>query len=70
MDVSKDDINLRRLAQKHRDCEERLAAIASRRFPTDEERYEEATLKKTKLRIKDEMASILRQRSDLAGRHG
>ena len=70
MDVSKDDNNLRRLAQKHRDCEDRLAALAARRFPTEQERYEEATLKKLKLKIKDEMETIHRQRAEPAGRHG
>jgi len=70
MDVTKDELNLRRLAQKHRDCEDRLATLASRRFPTEQEQYEEATLKKLKLRIKDEIESIHRQRAEPAGRHG
>jgi uncharacterized protein YdcH (DUF465 family) len=70
MDTTKDDSNLRRLAQKHRECEDRLAALATRRFPTDQERYEETTLKKLKLKIKDEMESILRHRSEPAGPNG
>jgi uncharacterized protein YdcH (DUF465 family) len=70
MDVSKDQNNLRRLTQKHRDCEDRLAALAARRFPTEQEQYEEATLKKLKLKIKDEIESIHRQRIEPAGRPG
>ena len=67
---AKDEANLQRLAQKHHDCEERLAALAARRFPTEEERYEEATLKKMKLKIKDEIEAIQRHRGDAAGHHG
>lgn len=70
MDASKDDQNLRRLALKHRECEERLAALAAHRFPTEQEQYEEATLKKLKLKIKDEMESIHRHRAEPGGHHG
>jgi len=66
----KDQANLHRLAQKHEECEERLAELAARRFPTEEEQYEEATLKKLKLRIKDEMESIHRHAVPPAGPHG
>ena len=70
MNRSKDEINLHRLAQKHRELDERLAVLAGRRFPTTAEQQEEATLKKLKLKVKDEMESILVQRPELAGRHG
>jgi uncharacterized protein YdcH (DUF465 family) len=70
MDVSKEEINLRRLAQKHRDCEDRLSTLAARRFPTEQEQLEESTLKKLKLKIKDQMEAIYRQRAEPAGRHG
>jgi uncharacterized protein YdcH (DUF465 family) len=66
----KDQANLHRLSQKHEECEERLAELAARRFPTEEEQYEEATLKKLKLKIKDEMESIQRHAVPPAGRHG
>ena len=66
----KDQATLPRLAQKQEECEERLAELAARRFPTEEEQYEEATLKKLKLRIKDEMESIHRHAVPPAGRHG
>ena len=61
MDASKDENNLNRLVRKHRDCEDRLAELAARRFPTEQERVEESTLKKLKLKIKDEIESIHRR---------
>jgi len=70
MNPSKDQINLRRLSQKHRELDERLAVLAGTRFPTELEQFEEATLKKLKLKVKDEMESIMAHRPDLAGRHG
>ena len=70
MNPSKDEANLRRLALKHRELEERLAVLANRRFLTEPEQLEETTLKKMKLKIKDEMESILLQRPELADRHG
>ena len=70
MNQGKDDFNLRRLSVKHRDLDERLAVLAGRRFPTASEQLEEATLKKLKLRVKDEIESILAARPERAGRHG
>jgi len=70
MNTSKDELNLRRLTQKHRELDERLTVLAGTRFPTEPEQFEEATLKKLKLKVKDEMESILAHRPDLAGRHG
>ena len=70
MNTNKDEINLRRLYQKHRELDERLGLLAGTRFPTEPEQFEEATLKKLKLKLKDEIESILSERPDLAGRHG
>ena len=70
MDHGKDEANLRRLAQKHREYHERLVVLAGRRFPTALERLEEATLKKRKLKVKDEIESILSRRPELAGHEG
>ena len=70
MNQSKDEVNLRRLALKHRELDERLAVLAGRRFPTEPERFEEATLKKLKLKVKDEIESILAGRLERAGHHG
>ena len=70
MNQSKDEVNLRRLSLKHRELDVRLAALAGRRFPTEPEQFEEATLKKQKLKIKDEIEAILATRPELAGRQG
>jgi uncharacterized protein YdcH (DUF465 family) len=70
MSSNKDEVNLRRLSLKHRELDERLSVLAGRRFPTEPERLEESTLKKLKLKVKDEIESILAQRPELSGRHG
>ena len=70
MNPSKDELNLRRLSQKHREMDERLAELAGLRFPTEPERLEEATLKKLKLKLKDEIESIRAGRPEHTGRNG
>ena len=70
MSRNKDHVNLSRLSHKHRELEERLAVLAGRRFLTETEQFEEATLKKLKLKVKDEIESLLASRPDGAGRHG
>ena len=70
MSASKDALNLERLARKHREMEERLTVLAQLRFPNESEQLEEATLKKQKLKVKDEMEMILSVRPELAGRIG
>jgi uncharacterized protein YdcH (DUF465 family) len=54
------DPQFRRLARKHEEYEQRLERIRANRFPTEEEKTEEATLKKLKLAVKDQMEQILR----------
>ena len=70
MSANKYEANLRRLSLKHRELDERLAILAALRFPTELERLEESTLKKQKLKVKDEIESILAQRPELADRRG
>jgi len=70
MNPSKDELNLQRLMQKHHELDQRLEVLTGRRFPTHAEQLEEATLKKQKLKLKDEMEAILAGRPELSGRHG
>jgi len=70
MNPSKDEVNLRRLSQKHRELDERLTQLAGRRFPSEPEQLEESNLKKQKLKVKDEIESILAARPELAERQG
>ena len=69
MNAHKTEDNLRRLSRKHRELDERLTELASRRFPSEPEQLEEAMLKKQKLKVKDEIESILAARPELSGRH-
>ena len=50
----------RRLSEKHRKCEERLAELRGRLLLTEQEKIEEVNLKKQKLLLKDRMESIAR----------
>jgi len=53
------DQRFRELAKEHRRFEDRLTQLASLAFPSEEELYEEKSLKKQKLFIKDQMELIL-----------
>ncbi|MBI3652352.1 MAG: DUF465 domain-containing protein [Acidobacteria bacterium] len=59
------------LAQEHHQYEERLSELAELHYPSDEEQMEEATLKKKKLFLKDQMEAMMRQykeQGQVAGR--
>jgi uncharacterized protein YdcH (DUF465 family) len=49
------------LAREHGRYEARLTELSSLHYPSDEEQMEEATLKKKKLAIKDQMYSLMLQ---------
>jgi uncharacterized protein YdcH (DUF465 family) len=51
----------RELAHEHGRYEARLSELSSLSYPSDEEQMEEATLKKKKLAIKDQMYSLMLQ---------
>lgn len=51
--ASNDDF--RRLVQEHQQYSQRIDALTSKRYLSEEEQFEEIRLKKLKLRLKDEM---------------
>lgn len=51
----------RRLAQEHNQYSQRLESLIDKRYLTEDEKLEEVRLKKLKLRIKDQMESIVQQ---------
>jgi uncharacterized protein YdcH (DUF465 family) len=51
-----------RLAKKHQELEERLTFLSGKIFLSDQEKFEEVTLKKKKLALKDKMATMIRRR--------
>ena len=64
------DAQFAELAHTHGEYERRLSELAELHYPSVEEQMEEATLKKKKLFLKDQMESILRrykQQEQVAG---
>jgi uncharacterized protein YdcH (DUF465 family) len=58
------------LASQHKEYERRLSELAALHYPSAEEQFEEATLKKKKLYLKDEMETIMRSyREEQAAGH-
>ncbi len=51
----------RRLAERHRRCESRLQELQGRHHLSEEEQVEEVRIKKEKLLLKDQMATIERR---------
>ena len=51
----------RELAFKHHTLDDRLHALETKNYLSDDEQIEEVSLKKQKLHIKDRMESMLRQ---------
>ena len=53
---------LKHLAAQHHDLDDRLNQLASKHYLSEPEHFEEITLKKQKLHLKDQMEDILRRR--------
>jgi uncharacterized protein len=51
----------RKLAVEHTQYAQRLESLTEKRYLTEDEKLEEVRLKKLKLRLKDQMASIERE---------
>ncbi len=60
--------DFRCLAEQHSEYESRLEELISKQLPSEQERLEEIEIKKHKLHLKDQMASMIRgyQRDKLA----
>jgi uncharacterized protein YdcH (DUF465 family) len=54
------DENLRRLVTEHQSLDERILHLSSLAFLTDEQQYEESSLKKRKLVLKDRIEALVR----------
>jgi uncharacterized protein YdcH (DUF465 family) len=58
-ELLKTDPMFRELVHQHQSFEERLSELAHLTYPNDDEQFEETTLKKKKLLIKDEIYAIM-----------
>ena len=58
--LSDQDPEFRQWAEEHHRCEDRLHELTAKTEITSEEEFEEKTLKKRKLHLKDQMADRIR----------
>jgi uncharacterized protein YdcH (DUF465 family) len=58
--LASEDAEFRSWIEEHHQCEARLSQLTSRSDITPEEEFEEKTLKKRKLHLKDQMAERIR----------
>ncbi len=61
------DLEFRRLAEEHSRCESQLEQLLKSVYVSSEDLLREATLKKLKLRLKDQMESIVARYRQIAG---
>lgn len=60
------DQEFRELHAQHHELEQRLQQLASKPYLSEQEQFEEVTIKKRKLHLKDRMEEILRRRRESA----
>ena len=58
--LASEDPEFQQWSDEHRRCESRLGELTSKHEITTEEEFEEKTLKKRKLHLKDQMAARIR----------
>ncbi len=54
------DEEFRRLVEQHQDLEQRLNLLSGKPYLNEQEQFEQMTLKKRKLQLKDRMEEVLR----------
>ena len=62
------DDNYRQLAEQHHQLDHRLHELTERHYLSNSEQFEESTLKKRKLALKDRMEEMARHYADLHAR--
>jgi uncharacterized protein YdcH (DUF465 family) len=58
--LSTEDQEFRQWVEEHHACESRLSELSAKKEVTADEEFEEKTLKKRKLHLKDQMAARIR----------
>jgi len=61
--LEREDSHFQALMAKHKQFEQRLEELRSRRWLSDEEQLEEGRVKKLKLAVRDEMETMVRKAS-------
>ncbi len=62
-ELLRSDPTFRELVHQHQNYEKRLVELAHLTYPNEDEQLEEVTLKKKKLRLKDEIYAMMEQYS-------
>ncbi len=63
-ELLKDSQTFRDLVHQHKDYEQRLTELSSLTYPNEDEQFEEVTIKKKKLNIKDEIYAMMNDYSE------
>ena len=62
------DEEFRQLSLQHQELDNRISELSRQLYRTNTEELEEATLKKRKLQLKDQMETMLRRHRELSDR--